>query len=1144
MTLISSAAAKQAIAALLLAVVSPLPAQDLRPPVAGTQLDGLAPGAALANFRAYEGFRIVQSVAEPGVCQPVAMAIDRRGRVWVAEAYEYPIRAKGDAGRDRILIFEDKDGDGIFDGRKVFAEGLNLVSGLEIGFGGVWVGAAPYLMFIPDADGDDKPDGKPEILLDGFGWQDTHETLNSFIWGPDGWLYGCHGVFTHSRVGRPGTPDAERVPINAGVWRYHPTRKTFEVFANGTSNPWGVDFNDHGQAFITACVVPHLYHVIQGARYQRQAGRHFDPHTYEDIRTCADHLHYKGDQWAGSRDGSSSDFGGGHAHCGLSIYLGDNFPDAFRGKLLFNNLHGHRVNQEMVERKGSGYVGRHQPDFLFSNDRQHMGVTLKYGPDGGLFLTDWYDSQTCHNVNGEIWNRSNGRIYKITYGTPDTQPVDLRKSTDKELVGLQGHRNDWHVRMARLILQERAAAGRLDSAETSRGLRELLGSPDETRRLRALWALHAIGAMDEAGLLAATRDGGEYVRGWAIQLLVERPAASSAVSRRFAEMAVSDPSALVRLYLAAALQRMPAAARWEIAGGLLAHGGDAADHNLPLMVWYGVSGLVDEDMERATRLAVDARIPKVRELLARRLSGSEKGRDLVLAAAVGHPDIAADLLRGLAAAVAKEGNLSQPPGWAAASGVFEGLADEDARGNFELVATVFGDSRMAEKFRRTITDAAATKEQRLSAMENLARMKDQALPSLLMDLAGRDTGELRPEWLRGLGLAKDGRIPAFLSRLLPALEGRAKESAVQTLASTEEGARMLADGLAAGTIRRGDVSAFVARQMRAYDKPDITGAVESHWGAVASGQGDGKAKEIEKYLKKLGPKVLAGADLRNGRQLFQGTCYACHQLFGEGMKIGPDLTGSNRADTRYLLENIIDPSSLVGLDYQLHTITKNDGQVVAGLLKEDTPSALSVMTLGGSGLVLQKVEIRDHKISSTSMMPEGLLANLTDIQTRDLIGYLQSPEQVPLPVPGEIVIADDRIMVAEVNRGAVEQQNMAGFRTDSWSGGSQLWWTGGQPGDRIVLQFESPDEGRYVVTGVFTKAFDYGIVRMKLNGDTANERMDLYEKSKVITTGEVRLGTHAIRKGANQLVVEMLGRNPQAAPQFMFGIDHLTLAPE
>ncbi len=249
------------------------------------------------------------------------------------------LRAPEGEGKDRILIFEDTNGDGKHDKRTVFKEGLNLVSGIELGFGGVWVGAAPYLLFIPDADGDDKPDGEPQILLDGWGFQDTHETLNAFIWGPDGWLYGCHGVFTHSRVGKPGTPDEQRIPINAGIWRYHPTRHVFEVFAEGTSNPWGVDFNDKGEAFCTACVIPHLYHVIPGARYQRQAGQHFNPYTYDDIKTIAKHRHWTGNQWNNEDRLKSDGIGGGHAHAGAMIYQGGVWPEKYRNQLFMNNIH-------------------------------------------------------------------------------------------------------------------------------------------------------------------------------------------------------------------------------------------------------------------------------------------------------------------------------------------------------------------------------------------------------------------------------------------------------------------------------------------------------------------------------------------------------------------------------------------------------------------------------------------------------------------------------------------------------------------------------------------------------------------------------------------------------------------------------------
>ncbi len=967
--------------------------------VAGELKDGLGPKDALAAFSLPEGFRIVQSAAEPDVRQPVAMTLDEKGRVWVAEAYEYPTRAPGDTGKDRLLIFEDKDGDGIFDGRKVFAEGLNLVSGLEVGFGGVWVGAAPYLMFIPDRDGDDVPDGKPEILLDGFGWQDTHETLNAFNWGPDGWLYGCHGIFTHSKVGKPGTPDDERVPMNAAVWRYHPLKKEFEVFAQGTSNPWGVDFNDHGQVFITACVVPHLYHVIQGARYQRQAGQHFDPHTYDDIKTCADHHHYKGDIWANSRDGSSSDLGGGHAHCGLSIYLGDNFPEEYRGKLLFNNLHGHRINQEKVERMGSGFVGKHQPDFVFSNDRQHMGITLRYGPDGGLYLSDWYDSQTCHNPNGEVWNRANGRIYKITYGQPEARTVDLKKQSDVELAKLQLHRNEWFVRQARKLLQERASVGPLDEVALLI-LWGTLNDPDDTRKLRGMWTLHATGNLNESQLLELTKNASEYLRCWAIQFLAEGKNPDSNVRYRFAVMANEDQSQVVRLYLAAALQRMPAEGRWEIAKALVAHAEDAEDANLPLMIWYGVSDVVPLDANRAMKLAKASVIPKVRDFIFRRVSESKEGREEVLSFAMENRDdgeLLGGLLHGLAMAVAKETGLDEPDRWKEAEPVLGKLEGPGSKNDLEIVSTAFGDEKAKGRFIRSISDPKENADARVEALAALLRMRAEGLPELLMKLAGDAGDPQRGEWIKGLGAMKEGKIVGFLVKLLPDLGDPEKGMACQSLAMTQEGAEALAQGLANSTVKRSDISAFAARQMRSYSSVAISGALEKYWGSVSAGSPAAKVEEMGRWKKILRPEVLAKADVAKGRVLFQGTCFACHQLFGEGMKIGPDLTGSNRRNLDYLLENIIDPNGLVGIDYQLHTVEKKDGQVVGGMLKEKSATTLTFAMPGGASVDVSTSDIKRHDVTATSMMPEGLLANLSEEQVRNLIGYLQSEAQVALP---------------------------------------------------------------------------------------------------------------------------------------------------
>ncbi|HRX82318.1 MAG TPA: dehydrogenase, partial [Pirellulaceae bacterium] len=514
---------------------------------------GLPPEEAAANMTVPLGFRVQLAAGEPQVHQPIAFSIDHRGRVWVAEAHTYPNRAPEGEGKDKIIILEDTDGDGTLDSRKVFAEGLNLVSGLEVGFGGVWVGAAPYLMFIPDKDSDDKPDSEPHILLDGFGYQDTHETLNAFIWGPDGWLYGCHGVFTYSNVGKPGTPNDQRVPLNAGVWRYHPTKHQFEVFAWGSSNPWGVDFNDDGQAFITACVIPHLYHVIQGARYQRQGGKHFNPHVYDDIKTIADHAHYAGSirdhAWWGQEPqdipNTTSKAGGGHAHAGAMIYLGDNWPDKHRNQLFFHNIHGNRINNDLLEREGSGYVGHHGPDLLFANDHWFRGINLKYGPDGSVYLIDWYDPNACHRTNPEIWDRTNGRIYKVSYGKTTAPKVDLSKLSDSELVKLQLHKNDWYVRTSRRIMQERGI-----SPTAREGLAEILANGDPSRKLRALWALHVTGGIPASMGMTLLNSDDEYLRSWAIQLQLEDGIPSPELVERLSQLACSDDSAVVRLYLA------------------------------------------------------------------------------------------------------------------------------------------------------------------------------------------------------------------------------------------------------------------------------------------------------------------------------------------------------------------------------------------------------------------------------------------------------------------------------------------------------------------------------------------------------------------------------------------------------------------
>ena len=287
--------------------------------------------------------------------------------------------------------------------------------------------------------------------------------LNGLIWGPDGWLYGCNGILSNSHVGKPGTPDDKRVPINCGVWRYHPTRQVFEVVAHGTTNPWGLDFDDHGEVFITNCVIPHLFHVVPGAHFQRMYGQDFNPHLYGLIETCADHIHWAGGRWQDSREGQGhlkhSEAGGGHAHVGAMIYLGDNWPDEYRNSMLHVQHPRQPRQPRQPGTQGLGLRRPPRPDFLLANDPWFRGLELKYGPDGAVYVTDWTDTGECHETDADNAHRENGRIYKLTYGTAKPVRVNLAKSSDEELAQLQLHKNDWYVRTARRLLQERAAAG-------------------------------------------------------------------------------------------------------------------------------------------------------------------------------------------------------------------------------------------------------------------------------------------------------------------------------------------------------------------------------------------------------------------------------------------------------------------------------------------------------------------------------------------------------------------------------------------------------------------------------------------------------------------------------------------------------------
>ncbi|MBK8035540.1 MAG: hypothetical protein IPK22_00160 [Verrucomicrobiaceae bacterium] len=420
----------------------------------------MSPPEALKALKLPEGFKATLFAAEPDVQNPIGMAWDTKGRMWVAENYTYAERAKRfDLSlKDRVIILEDKDWDGIAETRKVFTEDVQMLTSVEVGPGGVWLMCPPQVLFIPDANGDDIPDGEPQVVIDGFtvAKDNYHNFANGLRFAPDGWLYGRCGHSCPGKLGIPGTPDEQRVPMKGGIWRYHPEKKIVEVLTHGTTNPWGHDWDQNGEMFFINTVTGHLWHLIHGAHLMDSST--LNPFVYEKLDTIADHYHYdRSGSWTESRDGKANSLGGGHAHIGMMIYQADQWPAEYQNKLFTLNMHGRRANVERLERNGSGYVGKHEPDVFLSDDPWFRGIEISTGPDGSGFILDWSDTGECHDSTGV--HRTSGRIFRISHGEPKKPetPFAWRKPWPKA----DFHSENEHARV--LALREMSQFWPLDA---------------------------------------------------------------------------------------------------------------------------------------------------------------------------------------------------------------------------------------------------------------------------------------------------------------------------------------------------------------------------------------------------------------------------------------------------------------------------------------------------------------------------------------------------------------------------------------------------------------------------------------------------------------------------------------------------------
>ena len=589
--------------------------------------------------------------AEPDVQNPIAMAWDNAGRMFVAENYTYaqrPIRFEPDL-RDRVVVFTGVETNQ--PKRQVFIDTVTHLTGVETGYDaasrrrGVYLMCPPQLLFVPDEDADLVPDGPPEVVLDGFTVADAnhHNFANGIRFGADGWLYGRCGGSCPGRVGTPGAADADRVPLEGGIWRYDTRRQLFEVICHGTTNPWGHDFNEVGELFFINTVNGHLWHGIEGAHFKRPFTLDPNPNAYELIDQHADHYHFDTTgAWNDSRNGAANDYGGGHAHSGLLIYQSDTLPPSYRGDVYTLNFHGRRINRETLHEHGSGYVAKHGEDLFLSADPWFRGIDLQTGPDGRIYVIDWSDTGECHENTGV--HRTSGRIYAIGPADESRLPIDsigslhakLGSDDADQLAELIIGNEKWFSDRATLELRRLAAADPTLGDWAIEELQPLAENRKTALGSRVSMAMDAcwnhprmserltstIKTIDD---LEGLREYMELMRRSSDLPPIDhcrgphplRDAMGVKATKVTITGQTSDSSARARRQAASRLQRLAMSDRYAAAKGLCRVRGDAEDHNLPLLVWYGLMNAPDSDAMQMRLVLGQSRWPVLNRQIGR-----------------------------------------------------------------------------------------------------------------------------------------------------------------------------------------------------------------------------------------------------------------------------------------------------------------------------------------------------------------------------------------------------------------------------------------------------------------------------------------------------------------------------------------------
>jgi putative heme-binding domain-containing protein len=1027
------------LAALLLALLTAGPALAQR----NAKVPDPDPELERKTFRLPEGFEANLFAADPLLAKPIQINFDPQGRLWVASSEAYPQIKPGQKQNDKILVLEDTDGDGKADRTTVFAEGLLIPTGLEPGDGGVYVGASTDLLHLADTDGDGKADRR-RVILSGFGTEDTHHMIHTLRWGPDGLLYFNQSIYIHSHL---ETPWGVRRLNGGGIWQFRPASRRLDVFARGWINPWGHHFDRYGQSFVTdGAGGEGINYVVPGASYPTAVGARRVLH--------------------GLNPGSPK-------YCGAEILSGRHLPDDWQGNIITNDFRGHRVCRFVIREDGSGFAAQEKGELIKSAHPAFRPIDVKMGPDGAIYIADWYNPIIQH---GEVdfrdprRDKTHGRIWRITVKGQSLVPrPKLVGAKTTDLLEMLKVPEGWTRHQARRVLIER---GPKEVLPALAAWVKSIGPGTKNREenlLEALWTYQALDT-PEPGLLSTLLNAHEpRVRAAAVRV-------ASAWHQRLRNpiallaQRITDDHPRVRLEAVRALAEIPTPRAVELAMNALDRPTDKfLDYALWLTarelqpVWLAALqkgeisfggnvrhltfALQATGSSAAVRPLVDlvrsGKVPAEREetvltLIATLGTSQDLALvfDLVLrnATPAGRKAV---LLDGLTRA-ARERN-SRPAGDLGRLGGLLSSTDDAVRAGALRLAGLWRLGSLQPRVAETALAKDTPASVRQAAFDSLAALGDRPSVQALTQAAGAKF----PLPVRGMAVAALATldVTAAAGQAADLLATAPAESdptgLINAFLGQKKGTQSLAKALA-GRKLQPDVAKVALRTARASGR-DVKALTDAL--TAAGGLTNPVRTLTPRAMADLVAEVASKGDPARGEVVFRRkdqACLKCHAIAGAGGQVGPDLVSIGAsAPVDYLIDSLLLPNKAVKEGYHSLTVTTKKGKIITGIKLRQAGGELVLRTAEDQETAVPLGDI-DEQQNAGSLMPEGLTDPLTRGELVDLVRFLSELGKV-----GPYQVSKDRVVrrwqVLEPTREVRTALSRTGFNTVAVEGPWQTW---------------------------------------------------------------------------------------------------------